>query len=180
MKTLLPKDEQKTTVFLDRALNEWVPKRELARLVPQIVRTARAEEPGNAGAHHDVTLAVLVYCYAIGVYRSKEIEQRLSRSRLRSGLPSDAILDGKCFAAFRKSQKPLVKKCLISALQQAFRVRWKQGGPDAEQGQRFLSTGADLLSPLDCEAERRMEIAEAWDLFDQDGLVGRSERGTAE
>src|SRR5262245_36502606 len=86
MKTLEKRDGTKKPASLDRAFNEWVPRHELAEMVPHLVKEVR-ESPANgangAAVQADLTLAILVYCYSIGIYRSREIELRLSRTVAR-------------------------------------------------------------------------------------------------
>ena len=175
MKTLQPRNEQTTTATLDRSFNEWVPRHELADLVPHIVRAAN-----GTAAQTEMTLAILVYCYAIGIYRSSEIQRRLGRTQARAQMPARP-LDAAALAQFRRLHAPLVKECLASALFQAFRVRWNTQVPRGNMPPRLQffdrqqAADSNPVALLESEAERRLEIAEAWDRFDQEGLLGRAE-----
>jgi hypothetical protein len=182
MKTIENLDEQTSAAFLDRSLYEWVPRSELAELVPHIVRAANnAPTPSAASAKRsdEVVLAILVYCYAIGVYRSQEIEKRIRRDGARSQSLLQTALDGKALAQYRRSHGQLLKQCLASTLQQAFQVKWTKARPGIASRARNLSFDSNPGSALDCEAERRLEVAEAWDLFDQEGVLGKSDREEA-
>jgi len=172
MKTIKNQLNQKFATSLDRSLYEWVPRHELAEIVPQIVR---ANKTGSAAAAStsacdEVALSILVYCYAIGVYRSNDIAERVRRNPARSA--SRAAFDGKALAHYRRSNPTLLKQCLASALNQAFQVQWTKNLSQP----RHLAFNASAVSALDSEAQRRLEVAEAWDLFDQEGVLGKSDR----
>ena len=167
-----------------RALEEWVLRSQLPETIPNILNTVngpQADAAGNprngAAGGCEAMLAILIYCYAIGIYRSREIEQRLRRNHARTQLPFDARLDGAAFAQLRRTHASLIKQCLVCALQQAFRVRWNRGGHARAWRSGLASSDTcpalDSKAPslLDCEAERRLGIAEAWDRFDQDGWI---------
>jgi len=186
MKTLQPRNEQTTAATLDRSFNEWVPRHELANLVPHLVKTATATpaitgaSANGAAVQAEMALAVLVYCYAIGIYRSSEIQRRLGRTQARAQMPARP-LDAAALAQFRRLHAPLVKECLASALLQAFRVRWNTRVPCGNMPPRLQfsdrqqAADSNPVALLESEAERRLEIAEAWDRFDQEGLLGRAE-----
>jgi hypothetical protein len=183
MKTSQAKDKQETAISLDQSFNEWVPRHELAKLVPYIVKTAGPGADVNMTATQaEMMLAILVYCYAIGIYRSREIEQRLCHIQARGQTTSGARSDAAAFTQFRRWHAPLVKVCLASALFQAFRMKWNKGGPHEKMTPRLQmfdcrqATDSDPVILLESEAERRLALAETWDRFDQEGWVGNAER----
>ncbi len=188
MKTLQTRDEHETAAAPNRCFSEWVPRHELAKLVPQIVKAARETPPMAAAVaanptatEAEMTLAVLVYCYAIGICRSREIEHRVGRTQARGEMPARLRLDAAAFAQFRRLHAPLIKQCLASALFQAFRMQWNPGGlggnmpPRLQRFDRQQASDLNALLLLESEAERRLEIAESWDRFDQEGWVGNAE-----
>jgi hypothetical protein len=182
MKTIENQSKQNSAASFDRSLYEWVPRHELAEIVPQIVKTiktapaAHAAASGSASASDEIVLSILVYCYAIGVYRSSDIAERVRRNKARGPSLSRSALDGKALAHYRRANGALVKQCLASALQQAFQVQWTNDRSGAAPRARNLSFNSNAASALDSEAERRLEVAEAWDLFDQEGVLGKSDR----
>jgi len=172
MKTIENQLNQKSATSLDRSLYEWVPRHELTQIVPQIVRATKAS--ASAAPSDEVALSILVYCYAIGVYRSNDIAERVRRNPARS--LSGAAFDGKMLAHCRRSNAALIKQCLASALNQAFQVQWTKNHSRTASQPRPLALNANAASALDSEAQRRLEVAEAWDLFDQEGVLGKSDR----
>ena len=172
MKTIENKLNQKSATSLDRSLYEWVPRHELAQIVPRIVRATKTSD--NATPSDEIALSILVYCYAIGVYRSNEIAERVRRNPARA--LSGAAFDGKAFAQCRRSNAALIKQSLASALNQAFQVQWTKNHSRNATQPRHLPVNANSASALNSEAERRLEVAEAWDLFDQEGVLGKSDR----
>src|SRR5437868_4755708 len=64
MKTNENQSKQNSAISLDRSLYEWVPRHELAEIVPQIVRAARTDAAAQAqtSASDDIVLSILVYC----------------------------------------------------------------------------------------------------------------------
>jgi hypothetical protein len=169
MKTIENQAKQTSAISLDRSLYEWVPRQELAQIVPQIVKGARAEANSRT-----VALSILVYCYAIGVYRSDDIAARVRRNPARSQLVH-ADLSGKVLAEFRRSNAGLIKECLAQALHHAFHVKWTKSRSDSAVP-RNICFNSDAGAALAAEAERRLEVAEAWDLFDQEGVLGKADR----
>ena len=172
MKTIANQFNQKSESSLDRSLYEWVPRHELAQIVPQIVRANKTS--ASAAPSEEVALSILVYCYAIGVYRSNDIAERVRRNPARA-LSGNAF-DGKTLAQCRRSNAALLKQCLAGALNQAFQVQWTKNVPRTATQPRHLAFNASAVSALDSEAQRRLEVAEAWDLFDQEGVLGKSDR----
>lgn len=181
MKNLNERYEQTVVGLSSRALDEWAPRRAVAELVLQTVRTIDWTQPGaderlarGRTAGGEVILAILTHCYAIGIYRSQEIEQRILRRKAGRDLFLCVPLDWKTFAQFRRHNRALVKQCLMNVLQQSFRVRWNNNAIKRAEalGTRFSAlasaTDARFLHLLAWEAERRIALAVELDYIDQD------------
>ena len=166
MKTFENESKQTAAISLGRSLYEWVPRHELAEIVPQIVKGTRADANSDT-----VALSILVYCYAIGVYRSDDIAARVRRNPGRSQLVH-ADLSGNVLAEFRRGNAGLIRECLAQALRYAFQMNWTKAR-FASAADRNMSFNSDAGAALIAEAERRLEVAESWDLFDQEGLLGK-------
>ena len=170
MKIIENESKKTSTIFFDRSLYEWVARQELAEIVPQILKSANSK-----GAIADeAALSVLVYCYAIGVYRSDEIAARVSRNAPGSQW-AGSEMDGKFFTQLRRNNGTRIKQCLAHALHHAFQVKWTKTRPNSHAHGNG-SFNSDASASLISEAERRLEVADAWDLFDQEGVLGKSYR----
>ena len=97
----------------------------------------------------EVLLATLTYCYAWGIYSSREIEGAILRNRANADLLNCFPLDRKAFMQFRRYNRDLVKSCLTQVL-----GRMNTG--------RF-HTAIDV-----CDAEQRISIATECDCMESD------------
>jgi len=97
----------------------------------------------------EVLLATLTYCYAWGIYSSREIEGAILRNRQNADLLDCFPLDRKAFAQFRRYNRDLVKSCLTQVLGR-------------------LSTGRFATAMDMCDAEQRISRAAECDCIESD------------
>lgn len=100
-----------------------VTKETLVEMVLDVVARANWAQPSAEGRlernktpRGEVLLATLTYCYAWGIYSSREIEGAILRNRQNAELLDCFPLDRKTFAQFRRHNRDLVKSCLIQVL----------------------------------------------------------------
>ena len=100
-----------------------VTKEALVNMVLDVVAQANWTQPNGEGRlgrsktpRGEVLLATLTYCYAWGIYSSREIEGAILRNRQNADLLDCFPLDWKAFAQFRRHNRDLVKSCLIQIL----------------------------------------------------------------
>lgn len=128
----------------------------LVEMVMDVVGQANWAQPNAEGrmgrsktARGEVLLATLTYCYAWGIYSSREIEGAILRNRQNADLLDCFPLDRKAFMQFRRHNRDLVKSCLTQVL-----GRINTG--------RF-ATAMDL-----CDAEQRIARAAECDCIEAD------------
>jgi hypothetical protein len=100
-----------------------VTKEALVEIVLDVVAVANWAQPSVEGrlgrsrtTRGEVLLATLTYCYARGIYSSREIEGAILRNRQNADLLDCFPLDRKALAQFRRHNRDLVKSCLIQVL----------------------------------------------------------------
>lgn len=102
-------------------------------------------------------LGILTYCYALGVYPTRDIIQKLVKGK---GGPALALmgLNAPTLRRFRRAFRPLLAQCLAIVLQTAAQNsgHWTAFTP---------AMGCDTFA---AEAERRIDVAIDWDDDDLD------------
>jgi hypothetical protein len=116
-------------------------------------------------------LALIVYCYAAGIYASREIESRLHRhdgiTRLLCG---PELLDRQVIRRFRRDNAAMIVWCLSRTLAPAFGSGRDAGNlpPVSGNDRPGPMTGTVLTTeaPATAEARRRVERAVFLDSLD--------------
>jgi hypothetical protein len=128
----------------------------LVDMVMDVVAQANWTQPGPDGrlgrsktARGEVLLATLTYCYAWGIYSSREIEGTILGNRQNADLLDCFPLDRKAFMQFRRYNRDLVKSCLTQVLGR-------------------ISTGRYATAMDMCDAEQRIARAAECDCIEAD------------
>ncbi|HKQ40551.1 MAG TPA: hypothetical protein VJ063_20950 [Verrucomicrobiae bacterium] len=128
----------------------------LVTMVMDVVGQANWAQPNVDGrlgrsktARGEVLLATLTYCYAWGIYSSREIEGAILRNRKNADLLDCFPIDRKAFMQFRRHNRDLVKSCLTQVLGRLNTGRY--------------ATAMDL-----CDAEQRIARAAECDCIEAD------------
>ena len=128
----------------------------LVDMVIDVVAQANWTQPGPDGRlgrsktdRSEVLLATLTYCYAWGIYSSREIEGAILCNRQNADLLDCFPLDRKAFMQFRRHNRDLVKSCLTQVLGRITNGRY--------------ATATDL-----CDAEQRISRAAECDCIEAD------------
>ena len=133
-----------------------ITKEILVDMVMDVVTQTNWTQPGPDGrlgrsktARGEVLLATLTYCYAWGIYSSREIEGAILRNRQNVDLLDCFPLDRKAFMQFRRYNRDLVKSCLTQVLGR-------------------ISTGRYATAMDMCDAEQRISRAAECDCIEAD------------
>ena len=111
-------------------LRDWLPEKQLIRLALEAVQAADFHNAGDtlssvATSQEPMLMTVLAYCYASGVFGSREIEQLARSDDAVCYLCARRALDWNCLRQFRRQHTRQLTCCLTSLLESAW--RWKLG-----------------------------------------------------
>jgi len=134
-------------------LNQWIRKGGLVCRILDAVQTLDWPEsdyelaPDSGYAFRPfVMLTVLTYCYATGVYGSKEIELKTSQDEILRFLCAGTQLTERHIRDFRRQNRQRIKQCLIQAGKLASDSRFEVERPFAR------SAEARIRRAEDCDA----------------------------
>jgi transposase len=124
-----------TPLILPPNLRDWVPAKHLAHFILDVVeeldlRQVRVNERGTGSEEYPprMLLALLLYCYATGLFSSRRIEQATWDSvpvRLISG---DTHPDHTTISTFRRENQPLLQATFVRVLELAQELKFLQVG----------------------------------------------------
>src|SRR6266508_1163110 len=79
-------------------------------------------------------LAILTYCYAAGIYGSRDIELNLEQDAVARRLCADAFPEFDAIRHFRRCHRSRIKGCLATVLKEMSGVGWRNAnvGSDAD------------------------------------------------
>ncbi len=109
-------------------LRGWIPENQLIRLALEAVqvvdwRYVRTESSLLPAGQAPMLMTVLVYCYASGVFRSREIEQLAQTDNAVRYLCAYRALDWNTVRLFRRQHARELTLCLAAVLETAW--AWK-------------------------------------------------------
>lgn len=183
--------DRDTPLLLPYDLHEWVADNDLAQFVLEAVsatdlRGARVNERGTGSAQYppSMMLALLIYCYATGVFSSRRIERATYDSVSVRYLCANEHPDHDTIATFRRRNGALIEACFAQVLELAGHMGLLKLGTICIDGTK-LAGNADgsknrTLADLEAELERlqrevgdRLQQAEEADREDgaSDGLL---------
>jgi transposase len=153
-------------------LSVWLDKRSIVSLVLDAVLTVedsalRPVAPATAGIafRPRTMLALLTYCYAMGIYGSENIEEVMYRDAIFRYFCGNEIPDWKSLKRFRRHNHEAIQKCLEEVCSCASSVNSRRcdrlhrgpAGPPAGAGSARY--GDVERAEMAGEAERRIELA---------------------
>jgi hypothetical protein len=116
---------------------------------------------GNAVAS-ETLMTLMVYCYAIGVLASRDIERRCVDDATLKGLCGGDPPDEKMVGRFRKTHRQALKQCIAHICEQALRIRFGDAESEPPLADYYVALALDrwfeplcVASPPD-EAEERL------------------------
>jgi transposase len=124
-----------TPLILPPNLREWVPAGHLAHFVLDAVegmdlRQVRVNERGTGSEEYPprMLLALLLYCYATGVFSSRRIEQATWDSVPVRMISGDTHPDHTTISTFRQENRPLLQETFVRVLELAQELKFLQVG----------------------------------------------------
>jgi transposase len=124
-----------TPLLLPPNLREWVPAGHLAHFILDAVeemdlRQVRVNERGTGSEQYPprMLLALLLYCYATGVFSSRRIEQATSDSVPVRMICGDTHPDHDTICTFRRENKALLQETFVRVLELAQALKFLQVG----------------------------------------------------
>jgi len=124
-----------TPLLLPPNLREWVPAGHLAHFVLDAVegmdlRQVRVNERGTGSEEYPprMLLALLLYCYATGVFSSRRIEQATWDSVPVRMISGDTHPDHTTISTFRQENRSLVQEAFVRVLELAQELKFLRVG----------------------------------------------------
>jgi transposase len=124
-----------TPLILPPNLRDWVPANHLAHFILDAVeemdlRQVRVNERGTGSPQYPprTLLALLLYCYATGVFSSRRIEQATCDSVPVRMICGDTHPDHDTICTFRRENKALVQETFVRVLELAQALKFLQVG----------------------------------------------------
>jgi transposase len=124
-----------TPLFLPPNLRDWVPAGHLAHFILEAVaemdlRQVRVNERGSGCPQYPprTMLALLLYCYATGVFSSRRIEQATHDSVPVRMMCGGTHPDHDTLCAFRRENKALLQETFVRVLELAQELKFLQVG----------------------------------------------------
>lgn len=153
-------------------LSAWLDKKSLINLVLDAVLTVHeatlrpVAAPSTGIAFRPKTmLALLTYCYAVGIYGSEDIEAVMYQDAIFRYFCGHEIPDWKSLKRFRRHNHEAVQKCLeavcagVCTVNSQPRDRFNRGPAAPPTGAGAARFGGVDRAELAGEAERRIERA---------------------
>src|SRR5271154_583209 len=124
-----------TPLFLPPNLRDWVPAGHLAHFILEAVaemdlRQVRVNERGSGCPQYPprMLLALLLYCYATGVFSSRRIEQATHDSVPVRMMCGDTHPDHDTLCTFRRENQALLQETFVRVLELAQELKFLQVG----------------------------------------------------
>lgn len=183
--------DRDTPLLLPVDLQDWVPQNHLARFILEAVETlnlpgfkVNTRGTGNPQYPPNMLLSLLIYCYAIGIFSSRQIERATHENLPIRFLCANTHPDHDTICTFRRENHALFKDAFVKVLELARRLKVLKVGQVtvAHDGTKIQANASkhsavsyeragELIQQLDLEVEQLMAKAEAADSKPlQDGL----------
>lgn len=178
-----------TSYLLPPSIQDWLPKRHLARFVVEIVeqldlRSLKESYTGRGSRpyHPEMMLALLFYGYATGVFSSRELERKTYDSVAFRFITADTHPDHDSICEFRKRLGPQLHEFFVAILAIASQMGVLKLGQVSIDGTKIeanaskhkaLSYGhaCKLEEQLEAEVAKLLAMAESADKADiPDGM----------
>ena len=124
-----------TPLILPPNLRDWVPAKHLAHFILDVVeeldlRQVRVNERGTGSEQYPprMLLALLLYCYATGVFGSRRIEQATWDSVPVRMICGDTHPDHDTICTFRRENRRLLEQTFVRVLELAQELKFLQVG----------------------------------------------------
>lgn len=166
-------------------LRDWVPEDDLVHFVIQAVESLPAHRfrvnvrgTGSAQYPPSMMLALLIYCYANGIFSSRRIERATHRDIAVRYLTADTHPDHDTIAKFRRENLELVSHCFVHVLELARELKFLKVGCVSVDGTKLKANASknrnvrydragELVEELKQEVHELLEQAERTDQQDE-------------
>jgi transposase len=133
--------DRSTPMLLPADLRDWVPEDDLVHFVIEAVKTLPSGEfvvnergTGYAQYPPSMMLALLIYCYANGIFSSRRIERASYRDLGVRFLTGDTHPDHDTICSFRRQNEKLIAKFFVRVLELARELKLLQVGTISVDG----------------------------------------------
>lgn len=133
--------DRDTPLLMPPSIQEWVARDDIARLVVDSVELIEEHEcrynwrgSGSEQYPPRMMLALLIYCYAHGIFSSRKIERASYRDVAVRFITGDTHPDHDTIASFRRENGALIKSCFVRVLALARRMKILRLGDVAIDG----------------------------------------------
>lgn len=141
--------DRNTPLLLPPDLRDWVSDDDLAHFILEAVEgvdlnQAKINARGSGSAQYPPTmmLAVLIYCYATGVFSSRRIEQMTYRHLSVRYLAANEHPDHDTICKFRRENGPLIKSAFAQVLKLAAALNLAKVGSVCIDGTKILANAS--------------------------------------
>jgi transposase/IS5 family transposase len=191
--------DRQTAMLLPPDLKEWVADNDLAKFVLEAVEVtdtagAALNVRGSGSEQYPpaMMLALLIYCYATGIFSSRRIERATFDSVAVRYLCANTHPDHDTIANFRRSNEALLRSCFVSVLELAKESGLLKLGSVSLDGTKLLASASkrhtftakqleEQIAALEKEVSARLHQAELSDAsVEEDGYTLPESHGDAE
>jgi transposase len=178
--------DRDTPMLLPPDLRDWIAKNDFARFILEAVELsgtqgAAINERGTGSEQYPVTmmLALLIYCYASGIFSSRRVERATFESIAVRYICGNHHPDHDTIAYFRRQNGALFKRCFASVVELAREAGLlklaaisidgtRMAGAGSRRSVRTLDQIEEELRQLESQGAELLEQAEAADRSDRD------------
>ncbi len=136
--------DRNTPMLLPADLRDWVPEDDLVHFVIEAVKSLPTgefvvNERGTGYAQYPpaMMLALVIYCYANGIFSSRRIERATYRDLGVRFLTGDTHPDHDTICSFRRQNEKLIAKFFVRVLELARELKLLQVGTISVDGTRL-------------------------------------------
>jgi len=145
-------------------------ERTLVNLALHAVHTVDCANPGlirikSHGFQSKMMLTLLSYCYANGVYGSKDVERAIHTNAMARYICAREFPEAPVIRKFRQENRHLIEQCLTHLFTQAWALKLDEAETDF-LGYAWFEN--DLNQQITSETRHRLEIASFIDLMDRE------------
>jgi transposase len=174
--------DRDTPLLLPPDLRDWLPEDHLAHFILEAVNAlpltgARVNERGTGSQQYPprMLLAVLVYCYATGLFSSRQIERATYTDVAVRFLAGDTHPDHDTLCAFRRGNAPLLKNSFVEVLKLAREMKVLKVGRIAVDGTKIQANASKHAAVSYQRAGEKIEELES----EVTELLGKAEQADA-
>lgn len=179
--------DRETPLLMPPSIQEWIAEDDMARFIVEAVASVGEHHcsynPRGSGSEQyppHMMMALLIYCYANGLFSSRKIERATYRDIAVRFISGDTHPDHDTIAAFRRDNGTLFKACFLHVLELAREMKVQRIGAVAIDGTMLEASAAkhrtlshaqmqEQLLALDAQIEQLIKQAENTDAKETPG-----------